>query len=98
MYRRIPCAALPRPDRSIKRTTVNDQASRHLADERELKEEFAADQDRDHRMNFTEFTSLLEGLDAGMSAGELHIGFHEVDADADGFIDFREFADWWRTD
>lgn len=74
-------------------------ASRHLADERELKEEFAvADQDRDHRLNFTEFTNLLEGLDAGMSVSELHLGFHEVDADADGFIDFREFVDWWLAD
>lgn len=78
---------------------MNHLASRHLADERELEEEFAvADQDRDHRLNFTEFTSLLEGLEAGMSASELHIGFHEVDADADGLIDFREFVDWWLAD
>jgi Ca2+-binding EF-hand superfamily protein len=73
--------------------------SRHPAGGRELKEEFAVhDRDRDCRLNFDEFTSLLQGLDAGMSVQELHIGFREVDTDNDGFIDFREFAQWWSED
>lgn len=78
---------------------MSQVVSRHPAGERELKEEFAvADRDRDHRLNYAEFTSLLQGLEAGMSVGELRIGFHEIDADADGFIDFQEFVDWWTAD
>lgn len=73
--------------------------SRHPAGERELKEEFAvADRDRDQRLNYDEFVSLLQGLEAGMSVRELRIGFHEIDTDTDGFIDFQEFVDWWTAD
>lgn len=78
---------------------MNSSVSRHSASERELKEEFAvADQDRDYRLNYGEFTGLLLGLEAGMSAQELRIGFHEIDTDGDGYIDFKEFVDWWITD
>lgn len=78
---------------------MNHLASRHPAGERELKEEFAvADRDRDYRLNFDEFTNLLQGLDAEMTAAELRIGFHEIDTDSDGFIDFQEFVDWWTAD
>lgn len=78
---------------------MNRIVSRHPAGERELKEEFAvADRDRDHRLNYDEFASLLQGLEAGMSDRELHIGFHEIDTDTDGFIDFQEFVDWWTVD
>jgi Ca2+-binding EF-hand superfamily protein len=78
---------------------MSHTVSRHPAGERELKEEFAvADRDRDHRLNYAEFTSLLQGLEAGMSAQELRIGFHEIDTDADGLVDFKEFVDWWTAD
>lgn len=73
--------------------------SRHPASGRELREEFVvADRDHDGRINLGEFASLLRGLEAGMSAQELHIGFHEVDTDADGLIDFQEFLEWWTSD
>lgn len=74
-------------------------ATRHLASPRELKEDFVlADRDRDGRIDFEEFVQLMQGLEAGMTSTELHIGFGEIDTDGDGLIDFREFADWWRSD
>jgi Ca2+-binding EF-hand superfamily protein len=78
---------------------MNRTVSRHSASPRELKEEFAvADRDRDHRLNYAEFASLLQGLEAGMSTQELQLGFREIDTDTDGFIDFQEFIDWWTAD
>lgn len=74
-------------------------ADRHLARPRELKEEFVlADRDRDGRIDFQEFTRLMQGMEAGLSVAELRLGFHEIDTDADGLIDFCEFADWWSSD
>jgi Ca2+-binding EF-hand superfamily protein len=76
-----------------------DRTTRHPAARRELVEEFAvADRDKDGRIDFEEFKLLLEGLDAAMSIDELQIGFREVDADHDGWIDCREFVDWWSSD
>jgi len=64
--------------------------------EQELRQDFDhADNDRDGRIDFAEFSSLLEDLEAGMSAQELRIGFHEIDTDRDGRIDLREFITWW---
>ena len=78
---------------------MSERNSRHPATHRELIQEFAAaDRDNDGRIDFGEFRSLLEGLDAAMSIEEMRIGFHEVDADRDGLIDCREFVDWWSSD
>ena len=75
------------------------KSTRHPAAERELLEEFAvADRDNDGRVNFAEFKQLLDGLEAGMSEAEMRIGFEEVDTDRDGFIDRREFFEWWSAD
>ena len=64
--------------------------------EQELREDFdQADSDRDGRIDLAEFSSLLEDLDAGMTAQELRIGFQEIDTDRDGRIDLREFITWW---
>ena len=74
-------------------------ADRHLARPRELKEEFVlADRNRDGRIDFKEFSQLMQGLEAGLSAAELRLGFQEIDTDANGLIDFREFVDWWGSD
>ena len=62
----------------------------------ELKENFEqADSDGDGRINFAEFSSLLQDLEAGMTVDELRIGFHEIDTDHDGLIDLQEFIAWW---
>lgn len=80
-------------------TDSQNSTPRHLAGGRELKEEFVqADKDRDGRIDLLEFTSLMQGLDAGMSRTDLSIGFREIDTDADGLIDFQEFVDWWSAD
>ncbi|HEU4487019.1 MAG TPA: EF-hand domain-containing protein [Povalibacter sp.] len=73
--------------------------NRHAPSRHELHHEFAmADKDHDGRITFDEFVELLEGLDAGMSAAEMRIGFAEIDTDRDGAIDRREFAEWWSGD
>jgi Ca2+-binding EF-hand superfamily protein len=75
------------------------KSTRHPAAERELLEEFAvADRDNDGRVNFAEFKQLLDGLESGLSEAEMRIGFEEVDTDRDGFIDRREFFEWWSAD
>jgi Ca2+-binding EF-hand superfamily protein len=76
-----------------------DSSYRHPAGRRELKEEFVqADLDRDGRIDLAEFAALMRGLEAGMSVTDLRIGFQEIDTDANGLIDFREFVDWWSAD
>jgi len=73
--------------------------SRFSASIVELEEEFGlADADRDGRLNYPEFRSVLEGLEAGASESEMHLGFHEVDTDRDGLISKDEFIEWWLAD
>ena len=77
----------------------DDQSPRHPAAHRELLRQFAtADRNDDGRIDFAEFRSLLEDLEASMSLEEMRIGFHEVDVDRDGMIDCREFIEWWSSD
>jgi calmodulin len=78
---------------------MTEPNTRRPAAHRELIQEFAvADRDNDGRIDFEEFKLLLNGLDAAMSMEEMQIGFREVDADHDGWIDCREFVDWWSSD
>lgn len=61
----------------------------------ELREDFeAVDQDQDGRIDFPEFRSLMDGLEACMSDMDLHIGFQEIDSDHDGRINLGEFIEW----
>lgn len=72
----------------------DDQDDEALLD---LAEHFnQVDTDGDRRIDFAEFSRLIEDLDEGMTREALRIGFREIDTDHDGVIDFREFADWWR--
>jgi Ca2+-binding EF-hand superfamily protein len=61
----------------------------------ELREDFAgSDTDGDGRIDFPEFSGLMENLGAGMSSSDLRIGFDEIDADRDGRISLSEFVAW----
>jgi Ca2+-binding EF-hand superfamily protein len=63
----------------------------------ELREDFeAVDEDQDGRIDFGEFTVLMDDLDPGMSAAVLRIGFGEIDTDHDGRISLAEFIAWRR--
>jgi Ca2+-binding EF-hand superfamily protein len=78
---------------------MTEPTNRHPAAPRELIQEFAvADRNNDGRVDFEEFKLLLEGLDAAMTLEEMQMGFREVDADHDGWIDCREFIDRWGSD
>lgn len=62
----------------------------------ELKETFNYfDEDKNGLIDYTEFTRLLDGLDADMSSEEMRIGFDSTDLDHNGFIDADEFFEWW---
>ncbi len=62
----------------------------------ELEESFRFnDENSDGKIEFKEFLTLLNGLEAGVSLAEAKIGFHEIDTDNDGAIELDEFIDWW---
>jgi calmodulin len=65
----------------------------------DLKESFDYnDANGDGRIEFDEFVSMLQGLDAFGSRDEARIGFDSIDSDRDGVIDFDEFVAWWSED
>ena len=62
----------------------------------ELREGFdECDANGDGKIQFEEFSALLENLGAETNAEERKIGFREIDTDGDGVIDFDEFIAWW---
>ena len=65
-----------------------------LADLEELFDE--VDEDGDQRLQFAEFSQLLDDLGVDMQSEELRAGFRKIDVNRDGAIDFKEFLDWWR--
>ncbi len=55
-----------------------------------------ADADHDGQINYTEFRSLVHGLDGDdMPDDILRVGFAETDTDANGRINIDEFRAWW---
>ncbi len=66
------------------------------ADVTRLREDFLHfDSNRDGRLEYGEFARFLAVLRAGVTEQEQRLGFHEIDEDRDGTIDFEEFLDWW---
>jgi Ca2+-binding EF-hand superfamily protein len=62
----------------------------------DLKESFEYnDLDRDGKIEFKEFVSMLESLEAGIEPDEARMGFREIDVDRDGGIELDEFIRWW---
>ena len=60
---------------------------------REMFEHF--DADNNGIIDMTEFTALLNALDADMEEDEIAIGFDTIDTDGNGTIEFAEFMTWW---
>ena len=54
------------------------------------------DVDGDQRIDFAEFSQLLENLGSEVPPAQRRSRFDAIDADHDGAIDRREFIDWWR--
>lgn len=75
-----------------------DPNTRHPAAHREMIQVRRGRPRHDGRINFGEFSLLVEGHDAAMSIEEMRIRLREVDADRDGLIDCREVVDWWSSD
>ena len=53
------------------------------------------DSDKDGMLEFPEFVSMLNALEAEIDADEARVGFNEIDSDDDGAIDLDEFIEWW---
>ena len=51
----------------------------------------------DQRIDFTEFSQLLENLGSEVPPERRRARFNELDTDRDGAIDRREFMEWWRS-
>lgn len=78
------------PPGPVRRPLSSDE----LAD---LDEQFdECDADGDQRIDFTEFSQLLENLGSEVPPDRRQARFDEIDADRDGAVDRREFMEWWR--
>ena len=69
-------------------------SSDELAD---LDEQFdECDANGDQRIDFTEFSQLLENLGSEVPPRQRRARFDAIDADHDGAISRPEFMEWWR--
>ena len=65
----------------------------------ELRETFDYnDRDGDGLIELDEFATMLDELEADLSAAETRVGFKDIDTNHDGRIDFGEFVAWWTED
>lgn len=63
----------------------------------DLAEQFdECDVDGDQRIDFAEFSQLLENLESDVPLEQRQSRFGAIDLDHDGAIDRREFMEWWR--
>jgi Ca2+-binding EF-hand superfamily protein len=53
------------------------------------------DVDGDGYLNPKEFHVVLEHLDGDVSPAECLLDFEAADTAGDGYIEFREFVEWW---
>jgi Ca2+-binding EF-hand superfamily protein len=75
-------------------STLRPLSGDELAD---LDEQFdECDANGDQRIDFAEFSQLLENLGSELRGTQRRLRFEAIDADHDGAIDRREFMDWWR--
>lgn len=79
------------PHRAERRPLSSDE----LAD---LEEQFdECDADGDQRIDFAEFSQLLDNLGSQVPPGHRQTQFNEIDLNRDGAVDRNEFMDWWRA-
>jgi Ca2+-binding EF-hand superfamily protein len=63
----------------------------------DLDEQFdECDVDGDQRIDFIEFSQLVENLGSEVPPAQGRALFDALDVDHDGAIDRREFVEWWR--
>lgn len=54
------------------------------------------DEDGDQKIQFAEFSQVLDSLGADMQYEEMRNGFRKIDTNCDGAIDFKDFVEWVR--
>jgi Ca2+-binding EF-hand superfamily protein len=69
--------------------------SEELADAQEHFHE--CDLDGDHRIDFTEYSNLLDRLGVEMPSAQRRRRFDTIDTNRDGAIELTEFVAWWRS-
>ena len=63
----------------------------------QIKQEFDFfDRDSNGQLSLTEFIELLTVLSPKTKVSAVEEGFNLIDDNHDGFIDFEEFANWWK--
>jgi Ca2+-binding EF-hand superfamily protein len=81
------------------RRNTNPRASGPLTSDElaDLAEQFdECDADGDQRIDFTEFSQLLENLGSDIAPAQRRARFDAIDLNHDGAIDRNEFMQWWR--
>ena len=53
------------------------------------------DRDANGKIDFFEFTELMDALDADLTIEQARLGFESLDSDDNHQIDFDEFFTWW---
>ena len=62
----------------------------------EIQEDFNQfDRDGNGKIDFGEFTELMDALDANLTGDQARLGFEAIDTDRSGQINFNEFLAWW---
>lgn len=56
-----------------------------------------ADADGNGTIDFKEFQKLLRVLSPDVGTQQAAEGFSMIDKKSDGYIDYEEFLEWWKT-
>jgi Ca2+-binding EF-hand superfamily protein len=64
----------------------------------DIEEQFdSCDLDGDQRIDFTEYSNLMDSLGAEITPAQRRSRFNAIDTDHDGTIDRKEFLVWWTS-